>query len=454
MDLFDKIVIPPSQNHVMLVKYILTISFLLFIPYLGMVIGSTFLSVYFNGNARKRNNPLLARFAKDVIEKLLFTKYAEFALGIIPMLSITFGYAQLLFEAKTITMSIMALSVLIVTTGLVTIYRYRSTFQVESILQSYKSISNIETISGENKSVEEIQNYEEKLMSSNSRLGKIGLWTILTGAYIFVGSTALASNPPDWENVNNILQVIFSWNTIFSFMYLLAAAGVVTGGGILFFFFKWQGGIEDVDEQYGAFVKAIASRLTLSSVICLPFFMFIKFLYLPSTAQSQSLFVYMIITLILVIILCNLIYSMTRYSEYKYVTVIFILIYAVFTLGILDDQVAFGSAITDQTKDIIAKSEEMEKEVKSKTINVTDIDPDAIFNAKCIACHRFDVKLVGPPYQQTVPTYNGDVNKLAEFIFNPVKRYPDYPPMPNQGLKKKEALAMAKWLIGKVSGKK
>ena len=128
MEFLDKIVIPPSANHVLLVKYILTISFVLFIPYLGMVLGSSFLSVYFNRLGRSTGNKMFTRFAKDVIEKLTFTKNAEFALGIIPMLSITFGYAQLLFEAKTITMSIMGLSVLIVTIGLVTVYRYRRKF--------------------------------------------------------------------------------------------------------------------------------------------------------------------------------------------------------------------------------------------------------------------------------------------------------------------------------------
>src|SRR5437870_3043505 len=113
MDFFDKIVIPPSQNHILLVKYIITISYLLFIPYIGMVLGSTFLSTYFNAMARRTGNNLFSRFARDVIERLTITKNAEFALGIIPMLSITFGYAELLFEAKTITMSIMALSVVL-----------------------------------------------------------------------------------------------------------------------------------------------------------------------------------------------------------------------------------------------------------------------------------------------------------------------------------------------------
>ncbi len=455
MDFLDKIVIPPSANHVLLVKYILTISFVLFIPYLGMVLGSSFLSVYFNRLGRKTGNAIFTRFAKDVIEKLTFARNAKYALGIIPMLSISFGYAQLLFEAKTITMSIMALSVLLVTIGLVTVYRYRSTFLIEDVLNSYKKIFDINTVTPGNESVEQIKDYEENLLSSSSRLGTIGSYILLTGAYIFIGCAALASNPLQWGNVNNILQIIFSWNTIFSFMYFLASAGVVTGGGILFFFFKWDGGLPHMDENYGKFVKAIAGRLTFASVIFIPLLMLVKFLYLPGMAQSQSLFIYMLLTFVVVLILCNLVYSMVRNSDTNNVTAIFILIYIVFTLGILNDQIALGSAITDQTREVVEKSEALEKEVKLKTMTTSDVDPDAIFNSKCIACHRFDVKLVGPPYNETVPTFHGDVQALADFIYSPssTPKNAGYPAMPNQGLKKKEAQAMAKWLMDKV-GKK
>lgn len=456
MDFFDKLVIPPSQNHILLLKYILMISFLLFIPYIGMVLGSTFLSNYFNKRAKETGNELFSRFARDVIKRLTFNKNAEFALGILPMLSITFGYAQLLFEAKTITMSIMALSVILVAAGLVTIYRFRGTFEVESVLLSFKRLTSFDKNDSKSEDAEDVREYEHNLLASGSRLGRIGFWTLITGVYLFAGCMGLASNPEEWPNVNNILQIMFSWNTIFNFMYILAASGIITGIAILFFFFEWQGGLAHVKEDpvYSKFVKTIASWLALVSAICLPLFMFMKFLYLPSSAQAPGLFTYMLVTFILVLILSNLIYSMVRNSDYRNVTVMFILTFIVFTFGILNDQTAFGSAISEHMKYVVEKSEELEKEVKSKTITSGGVDADAIFNSKCIACHRFDVKLVGPPYQQTVPKYNGDVNALAEFIFNPIKKNPDFPPMPNQGLKKKEAQAMAKWLIEKVTGKK
>ncbi|MBK6507649.1 MAG: c-type cytochrome [Ignavibacteria bacterium] len=87
-------------------------------------------------------------------------------------------------------------------------------------------------------------------------------------------------------------------------------------------------------------------------------------------------------------------------------------------------------------------------------MNTAGINAEEIYNRVCAACHKFDVKLVGPPYLQTVPTYNGDVKKLSAFILKPTKKNPEYPPMPAQPLKQKEADAVAQYLIDRVAGKK
>jgi len=51
----------------------------------------------------------------------------------------------------------------------------------------------------------------------------------------------------------------------------------------------------------------------------------------------------------------------------------------------------------------------------------TGVSAEQIYNQKCIACHKFDVKLVGPPYKETVPKYNGDVKKLFRIYFQSCK---------------------------------
>jgi cytochrome c len=134
--------------------------------------------------------------------------------------------------------------------------------------------------------------------------------------------------------------------------------------------------------------------------------------------------------------------------------VIIFLVFAVLTFNIIKDQSMFANSAKVHFLSVNKKAEEMINKKAGENLNVAGVNPEEIFNTKCSACHKFDVKLVGPPYQETIPKYNNDVKKLSAFIYNPQKINTAYPPMPNQGLKQKEADAVAQWLISKVSGKK
>ncbi len=448
MEFIDQIVIPPSANHVLLLEYIYVVSLLLFLPYLGMMIGSSFLSIYFKGKGSKTGNPVYLRFAKDIIEKLGITKNAELALGIVPVLSITFIYAQLLYQAKTITISVMGLAVMLFIAAFILINKYRSSFKIESVISVLKKLA------GSKDDLDEVNEYEENLIRSSGSSGKIGTSLLYLAAYFFAGCTMLAANPARWPQVNNILQVLFSSATLFNFLFLLALSGAITGAAILFYFFKWQNGISGMSEEYSNFVKRFATVLGFVSAICLPILMFISFLFLPGTALSSDVFILLVLALITALVLSNMLYMMLKNSEVRLASVVFFFVMVFFAFNILKEQSILGNALTEQTYAVILKADEHEKEVKSKLVTTSGINGEEIYNTKCIACHKFDVKVVGPPYKETVPKYNGDVQQLAEYIYNPVKKDPAYPPMPNQGLKKKEAVAVAQYLLDHLAGKK
>ncbi len=444
MNLFDVLVIPPSENHVMLLKYMLTVSLMLFIPYVSMLLGAIFISTHFNNKSRREGNSLYLKFAQDIIEKLAITKSAKLALGIIPVLSVLFAYAQLLFTANTISIGIFAFAAILFILSFYFIYKYRDTFNFESILNAFKSIAPNNALDTHNINV---------MASASSISGTAGKWLLLTAVYIFAGTMSLASSPDKWEHVGNVLQIIFSLQTFFSFGALVSLAGIITGCAIIFYFFSWDGGIKNMDERYAALVKNTAGKIALTSGILFPLMLIISYAYLPQVSQSPTVFFYMVIVLIISLVVGNFIYSMFKNSDTSSATILFVLVFVLVTVNIIKDQLAFGNAIHENTIVITKLADEEEKQVKNKTMQLTGIDVQAIFNQKCSSCHKFDQKLVGPSYDQSVPKYNGDVQKLAEFILNPQKIDPAFPPMPNQGLKKKEANAMAQWLISKV-GKK
>jgi cytochrome c len=75
------------------------------------------------------------------------------------------------------------------------------------------------------------------------------------------------------------------------------------------------------------------------------------------------------------------------------------------------------------------------------------ISGEEIYKNICSSCHSFDHKVVGPPYQQTMPKYEGKMNELVAFILSPKQNNPGYPPMPNPGLRPDQAQAVAKYIM-------
>jgi cytochrome c len=77
----------------------------------------------------------------------------------------------------------------------------------------------------------------------------------------------------------------------------------------------------------------------------------------------------------------------------------------------------------------------------------------------CIACHKVDVKLVGPAYKD-VAKKKYTVDKIVELIGAPKPaNWPGYPPMAAMKVPKDDALKIAGWINslapkGKAKGKK
>lgn len=454
MDFLENLVIPASAQHLALLKIILVLSMLIFLPFFGMLLGGTAFSVIFNAYGRKIKNKLFVRFAKDIIDKLAINRFVGVGLGVLPLLSITFAYAQLLYKVEVISVSLLFVSCLFMSIAVTFIYAYQNTFQIESLIESFKNLTGINRKDLESKLPEDITDYEFDLMNTNSNAGLYGIILLIFTAVFFAGGTTIALYSDRYQDFQNISQMFLSASTFFNFLLIIVLSIAMTGSAILFFFFSWQGGIHDMNTEYCNFVKKIAGTIAFTGSALLPLILFISFLVTPNVALSGSVFFYTGLALISFLLICNFLYAVIKNSEMKYIGIAFYLMIFAFGLVIMKNQSAFGTATYKNMQAISLKAEELEKQRKGKTVNVSGVNGEEIFTSICAACHKFDVKLVGPPYEQTVPTYNGDVKKLSAFILNPQKISADYPPMPNPGLKPREADAVAQYLIEKVSGKK
>lgn len=452
MDFLDNLVIPSTSKHLALLKIMLVLCMLIFLPFFGMLLGGTAFSVIFNSYGRKIKNKLFVRFAKDIIDKLALNRFVGVGLGVLPLLSITFVFAQLLFEVQVITVSLLFVSTLFMAIAVNFIYSYQSTFQIESLIESFKNLTGINRHELETKLPEDIADYEFDLKNTNANSGLYGFIMLLITGVFFAAGTTIALSSDRYQDFQNISQMFLSGATFVNFLMIIILSITITGTSILFFFFSWQGGIHEMDVQYTNFVKKVGGNIAFTGAALLPVFLFVNFIFTPNVSLSGSVFLYTGLALVSALLICNFLYAVIKNSDMKYISVAFYMLIFCFGLFIMEYQSAFGTAARENMEAITVKAEELEKQKKGKTLNTAGVNGEEIFTRICSACHKFDVKLVGPPYNQTIPTFNGDVKKLSAWIQNPQKVFPDYPPMPNPGLKPKEADAVAKYLIDKVSG--
>jgi cytochrome c len=139
---------------------------------------------------------------------------------------------------------------------------------------------------------------------------------------------------------------------------------------------------------------------------------------------------------------------MLKESRVKYNSSLLYLFITLMLFVIVKDQFAFDTASRKQFILLTENFAEYQQRMKEEMgIAVVEISGEEIYNGRCIACHQYEQRLVGPPYKDVLPKYEGKTEELVQFILNPVKVDADYPAMPNQGLKPKEAEAVAEYLV-------
>ncbi|MFA6598233.1 MAG: c-type cytochrome [Ignavibacteriaceae bacterium] len=439
MDFLDKLVLPQSLEHMALLHYMAIVVLFLFVPFFSIVLGGSILSLYFKRKGKKDENGFYARFSKEVIELTTFTKGAGVALGIVPLFALILIYSQLLHNLKLVTISFFVVALILIPIGLVFIYTYRYSWIFKSLFSSVKLEER------EN----EYSDFANNIARVNRKSSYWGLIFLLVGSYFFIGGLNLAMNPSDWD-ATGILYLFTSFSVFIKWIHFLTAALSLTGSFLLFIYFFWEGGKEIDDTGYKEFIKKTGLSVTLIFALFQPLFLLINLVALPSLALSSSVFGFAVISLFAVFWVFHLLYAMLKNSELRYSGFVFLLLVVSSLALIISEQASFRNVTKKQALVLAVDYDVALKELKGEQKGIEAISGADIFNGRCSACHRFDKKLVGPPYKETLPKYKGDVEKVAAFVLNPTKINPAYPPMPNQGLKPAEARAIAKYILEEV----
>ncbi|MBU2493010.1 MAG: hypothetical protein KJ571_10340 [Bacteroidetes bacterium] len=436
MDFLENAVLPQSAHHMVLLKYLLALTFLIVLPYFTLLIGSSLLSVYYNSKSKRSDNTYYSKFSKQLIDLVTFNKSMSFGFGVVPILSAIFCYAQLLHMTDSGVPQNIFISLIFFLTGIVLIYTYKYSSHINDILGKIKD------------SDEESDIYKLKAVKLLNKTGKYGLVLLLVSAYLFIGSIELAIDSSRWGEDSSLLGIILSINTLTYFLYFIAASISVTSAVLLYFYFRPNYDWQENDPNYKSFVKKFALTRGLIATLILPALIVLNVFVTPAVALNGIVFGSIVIILFIVLLIANLFYLMLKESNTKFSSSVIYLFVILFTFLVIKEQAAFSTSTQNQFQKLSANYEEyrvkLNEELGIETVAVSGED---IFNGRCSACHKFDVKLVGPPYNSVLSKYVGKQDELAKFVLNPVKINPDYPVMPNQGLKPNEAKAIAEYIL-------
>ncbi len=445
MDFLDKLVLPQSAEHIQLLHFMAMLVMFIFIPFISVVFGGSFISYTFRKRFNKTGNAVFLRFAKDVIQHLTVNSYVGLILGVVPLLTLILIFAQLLHTTNFPTVSDLSLSFLFISVGLISIYTYRLSFALKIVFDSFSSND------ADNFIKEDLTNYRQKTSKLSDNSIRLGLIFLFLGMWIFTGAITTASYFDVWKP-GSFIAMLFSSQVILNFLIWLCISFSFTGITLLFLLLFWKKDDLKLSDEYKNFAVEIASKYSLYFSLPLPVLIFINLSLLPASNLSGSIFTYSLISLVFLFLALNLLYLLFYKKQYQYAPYLFFT-FLISVLGlVIKNQATVNNATKYHSVILSTEYEKVLAELKGTGTEV-QINAAELYEVRCAACHKFEEKLVGPAHFDVLPKYVGKEAQLVAFIRNPVKVDPAYPPMPNPGLKPNEAEAVAKYLLEEYSRK-
>lgn len=442
MEFFDKVVLPQSAEHIQLLHYLMIIIQFLFIPFLSIVFAGTFLSLKYWKKGLREKNHLYIQLSEDILSIITVNKSFGVVLGILPLIISILIYAQLLHKSGSAAVIILLVTFPLITLGLILVYTFRYSFSFQEIFHSLRSVEKVDQ-----SLKDQIVKIERGSNSLARKSGIIGFALLVVGSWYYISAISHGVFSEYWQRGNQ-LSILFSTQSVLGFIQFLIAAFAVTGGVILFEFFYWEGGKEGKSDEYKNLVTKVFLTITSVSLILLPVVLFINFFLLPKASLSGSVFIYSVIAIGLIFLAYHFLYAISQTSQMKMSgQLFFVIIFAVLAI-IIRDQMAMSNSSKYHSAVLAEEYNKYISELKGEsTAGLKVRSGEEIYTVICSACHKFDEKLVGPPYNKVLVKYEGKMDQLVAFILNPVKVDPAYPPMPNQGLRRDEAKNVAEYLM-------
>ena len=443
MNFLENIGLPQSSQNIELLSYLILLTLLILLPYLGLLFGSTILSIMFNRKGRVYKNNIYIKFSKDLIDLITVNRSSSVALGLLPILSMAFILAQLMQGSGSDITGDLIFSLLLLLSAIIAIYTFKGSFKLSSVEK---------LCSSDRWNDESLKDNFDFYQKTNSKIvllsGFYGFIVLSFSIYVFIAAFNFASNSARWGSNISMSDLLFSPESIISFISFASLSLVITAVLVLYKLFKPGSENAKLNRDYSKYVRKFSLNTAIIFTIAQPILYAVSLMSTPKVALNNSMFLISMAIIFILLILTIMFYYMIKESHLKYRGNALFIMLILFLLISIKEQVAFDTSSQLQNEKIAANYLEHKNALMEKLgFGVEVISGEDIFKGRCAACHSFERKIVGPPYIETLVKYEGNLEGLAEYIHNPQKIDPEFPPMPNQGLKLSEAKAVAEYIV-------
>jgi cytochrome c len=429
MDFLSQHIIPPTAHYLELLQFIAVLTYMIHLPYIGMVIGGVGSAMWFTLADSDHPNPRYARFAEDLLGMFLGNNVAIVVLGVLPIFVLTLAYLQWFVGADAIPLRYIPWTLIPVVLGFLALGVYRRTFADR-----------------------------KKNIRAHLGWGSLGVVLLLAAYFILMAILCRLQDPEKWFRATNLGLMLLNWNAIWKFLFFLHASFALTGCAILFFFFKWSGTkieTEGDSAKYAGLVRNYGAGSAFAFSLALPVFYTFYIFTTADIALDNAVYLMAVAVVFLILVNTLLLFTNLRARMTRFSGATLVVFLVAYLLAIVTDQKTMVNANAEHRAIAVVEADRLQEEreamLEEMAAGAGGVERGKeIFTGQCMACHRFDSRLVGPPLREVLPKYKDDVATLKKFVKNPYKINPDFPPMPALGLSDSDVDAVVEYVLGQL----
>jgi cytochrome c len=399
-------------------RYFLAALLLAYLPFLGILIGGSTSSLVLNFLGRENRDARSLRLSRELIETVAGNNPLLFLAGLLPFPLVAYLWQRILSVQSPLP-------------WLFWILPFGALLSGCALLSLYRSANRRTT----------------DLTVLQRRTGAAGLLAILFASFLLFVLMGTLFNPEKLPLIRGTAEFLLSFKALAGFFLFLALSFGLTGGIALRFPGHLPAGTEDPDPEYPGYARSVGSSLALGGAFAVPALVVLDLISLPPTALSLEVFAAAAVAPVLALVVLLILFSYRENPAGRpggRVSILYLLMFLVFVSG---EQAAVSNAFLGRAAPPpppgVARGPAEPSADKGK----------AVFESACRACHLFEARLVGPPLNEAVPKYRGDIEKLKNYVREPAKVDPAYPLMPHLGLKEEEVDAVARYLLVRMGEK-